>query len=138
MTICHRTGSATNPYNLITVSRNALDAHQGHGDIIPAPPEGCPTTADGAQPSPTPPSPTPPAPTPPNPAPPSPTPPEGGNDKVSICHATGSANNPYNLITVSANALEAHRGHGDIIPAPPEGCPTTPPPGNGNGNGNSR
>ncbi|WP_221090301.1 hypothetical protein [Deinococcus aquaedulcis] len=135
VTICHATGSETNPYNLITVSRNALSAHEGHGDIIPAPPEGCPTTADGAAPSPTPPSPT-----PPNPAPPSPTPPGGGsdNDKVTICHATGSANNPYNLITISRNALSAHEGHGDIIPAPPEGCPTTPPPGNGNGNGNGK
>jgi hypothetical protein len=38
VTICHRTRSATNPYVRITVSVNALDAHERHGDIIPAPP----------------------------------------------------------------------------------------------------
>lgn len=42
-TICHKTGSAKNPYVEITVSNNALPAHQKHGDIIPAPPGGCPT-----------------------------------------------------------------------------------------------
>lgn len=41
-TICHKTGSAKNPYVEITVSNNALPAHQAHGDIIPAPPSGCP------------------------------------------------------------------------------------------------
>ncbi|WP_189073502.1 hypothetical protein [Deinococcus sedimenti] len=131
--ICHRTGSSTNPYNLISVSRSALDAHSGHGDIIPAPEGGCPTTAgDATQPSP--------APVQPAPAPgqPEPTPPGDGNDKVSICHKTGSDSNPYNLITVSRSALDAHSGHGDIIPAPAEGCPTGTPPGNGNGNGNGK
>jgi hypothetical protein len=43
-TICHRTESAKNPWVEITVSDNALTAHQRHGDIIPAPPGGCPTT----------------------------------------------------------------------------------------------
>jgi hypothetical protein len=44
-TICHATGSETNPYVQITVSNNALAAHsrhQGGRDIIPAPKEGCP------------------------------------------------------------------------------------------------
>jgi hypothetical protein len=47
-TICHRTGSETNPYVEITVSNNALDAHRTHPpkdgreDIIPAPAGGCP------------------------------------------------------------------------------------------------
>jgi hypothetical protein len=44
-TICHATGSETNPYVQITVSDNALAAHsrhQGGRDIIPAPEEGCP------------------------------------------------------------------------------------------------
>jgi hypothetical protein len=45
VTICHRTRSTTNPYRLITVSRNALNGHLNHtggvhpvagwGDIIP-------------------------------------------------------------------------------------------------------
>lgn len=43
-TICHRTGSEKNPFVEITVSNNALPAHQAHGDIIPAPPGGCPGT----------------------------------------------------------------------------------------------
>ncbi len=33
--------------------------------------------------------------------------------KVYICHATGSATNPYVLIHVSVNALPAHTGHQD-------------------------
>jgi hypothetical protein len=34
VTICHHTHSATNPVVTITVSRNALPAHQAHGDTI--------------------------------------------------------------------------------------------------------
>ena len=34
ITICHRTGSETNPWVVITVSVNAWDAHQKHGDLI--------------------------------------------------------------------------------------------------------
>ncbi len=44
--------------------------------------------------------------------------------KVTICHRTGSKENPYRRITISSNALDSHRRHGDIIPAPPGGCPT--------------
>ncbi|MGY2082601.1 hypothetical protein [Blastococcus sp. SYSU DS0539] len=50
--------------------------------------------------------------------------------KITICHSTGSAENPYVSITVSEKALAGHVEHGDdIIPAPPTGCPTstTPP-----------
>jgi uncharacterized surface protein with fasciclin (FAS1) repeats len=47
VTICHRTNSERNPYNLITVDESALDAHEDHGDIIPAPEDGCPDDADG-------------------------------------------------------------------------------------------
>jgi ABC-type sugar transport system substrate-binding protein len=32
VTICHHTGSQTNPFVTITVSRNALPAHFAHGD----------------------------------------------------------------------------------------------------------
>lgn len=45
VTICHATGSYTNPYVEITISVNALGAHyrhQNNEDIIPAPPYGCP------------------------------------------------------------------------------------------------
>ena len=45
ITICHATGSETNPYNEITVSVNGLNGHGTHeGDIIPAPEAGCPTS----------------------------------------------------------------------------------------------
>jgi hypothetical protein len=44
--------------------------------------------------------------------------------KVTICHRTNSKRKPYTRITVSSNALSAHQHHGDIIPAPPGGCPT--------------
>jgi CHRD domain len=44
-TICHRTLSAKKPYIKITVTRSVLKGHIAHpGDIIPAPPGGCPTT----------------------------------------------------------------------------------------------
>jgi hypothetical protein len=45
-TICHRTGSVTNPYVKIKVSNRAVaNGHGRHaGDIIPAPAAGCPTT----------------------------------------------------------------------------------------------
>ncbi len=37
-------------------------------------------------------------------------------DKVTICHFTGSATNPYEVITISANALDQHvANHGDFI-----------------------
>ena len=47
------------------------------------------------------------------------------NDKITLCHATGSATNPYVEITVSvAGATHGHANHpGDIIPAPTGGCP---------------
>ena len=49
-----------------------------------------------------------------------------GGNQVTICHHTGSAQNPYVMITINENALPAHRAHGDIIPAPPGGCPAGP------------
>jgi hypothetical protein len=46
VTLCHATGSETNPFVEITVSANAIpnahDVHQHDEDIIPAPASGCP------------------------------------------------------------------------------------------------
>ena len=104
LTICHATGDAAIPYEEITLDFNELITHVDHeGDLIPAPAEGCPTVV------------------------------ETGNNlgKLTICHATGSAANPYNEITIDFNGLSGHSNHaGDIIPAPKEGCPQiTPTPG---------
>lgn len=46
-TICHHTSSETNPWVTIRVSNSSLKAHVKHGDIIPAPAEGCPAGDDG-------------------------------------------------------------------------------------------
>jgi hypothetical protein len=49
-----------------------------------------------------------------------------GHTPVTICHATGSATNPYVEITIDENGLNGHGDHQDdrdIIPAPAEGCP---------------
>ena len=40
VTICHATGSQSNPYNQITVSVNGLNGHGKHGGDIILPPEG--------------------------------------------------------------------------------------------------
>ncbi|MEX1021621.1 MAG: hypothetical protein WD058_00605, partial [Dehalococcoidia bacterium] len=47
-------------------------------------------------------------------------------DRVTICHRTSSATNPYVRITISVNGLNGHGGHaGDIIlNSPDEECPT--------------
>ena len=48
-------------------------------------------------------------------------------DKVYICHATGSASNPYVLIHVSSHALPAHTKHQDgrdiVLGSSPGPCP---------------
>ena len=56
VTICHATGSETNPYVQITISENGLNGHGHHhkkagrpDDIIPAPAGGCPSTAPTQQ-----------------------------------------------------------------------------------------
>lgn len=43
VTICHATGSQSNPYTTVTVSSNGLNGHSRHGgDIVAAPSSGCP------------------------------------------------------------------------------------------------
>jgi hypothetical protein len=49
-----------------------------------------------------------------------------GHTPVTICHATGSATNPFVEITIDENGLNGHADHQDgrdINPAPAEGCP---------------
>ena len=44
------------------------------------------------------------------------------NGNVTICHATGSATNPFVELTISVNGLNGHADHeGDIIPMPADG-----------------
>lgn len=49
------------------------------------------------------------------------------NGKVTICHFTGSATNPFVVITISVNALPAHLRHGDVLFNPYKGCPKKKP-----------
>jgi hypothetical protein len=97
ITICHATTSTTKPYREVIVSVNGLNGHGTHpGDIIPAPAGGCPTSVL-----------------------------EIVEDEISICHATGIAETPYEEMTVNVNGLDGHVDHeGDIVPAPVGGCPT--------------
>jgi hypothetical protein len=140
VTLCHATHSETNPYVEITISERALNAHRAHQDgedIVPAPAGGCPGSSGKAR----------------NPessghrnglgaalrslrsAP------RAGKQhrRVTICHATGSATNPYVEITIPETAVRAHQRHQDgrdVVPAPEGGCPAavgseTPPPASG-------
>lgn len=43
VTVCHATGSESNPWVTITISDNALAAHLAHGDVFPVAGAGCGT-----------------------------------------------------------------------------------------------
>ena len=122
ITICHATGSTANPYNEITIDFNGLRGHGQHqDDIIPAPEVGCPSVT--ATPGTITTTPTMTA-TSTMTTTPAATASGSADQKITICHATGSSKNPYVMITISINGLNGHRNHSrDIIPAPPGGCP---------------
>jgi hypothetical protein len=48
--------------------------------------------------------------------------------KTTICHRTSSDSNEFVLITVSDNALQAHKDHGDTLAGPGGTCPGDPIP----------
>lgn len=107
VSICHATGSETNPFVQISISENALNGNGGHasheGDIIPAPAAGCPGSSKGDDDS------------------------KGDHSKITICHATGSEKNPYVEITIPEKAWfhghkDGHNGRADIYPVPAGGC----------------
>lgn len=96
ITICHATGSATDPYTESTLDFNELNEHSDHADdLVPAPRAGCPNVVA----------------------------PDSNDGKLTICHATGSTNNPFNEITIDFNGLRGHTDHSDdLIPVPENGC----------------
>ena len=143
ITICHATGSESNPYVEITISENGLNGHlnqnhQGLEDIVPAPAGGCPDGSGDVQvcqPTGDPSAPFTLATIPeadlaaalaagavlPDAAGACP----AANQQVSLCHATGNASNPYQLETISASDLAAHlvANPDDLYPVPSGGCP---------------
>ena len=48
--------------------------------------------------------------------------------KTTICHHTSSETNEWVLISVSNNAIPAHKDHGDTLPAADGSCPGPPIP----------
>jgi hypothetical protein len=124
ITICHKTGSDSNPWRRITVSSRAMTSPnsksgrllRGHlrhaGDAIVVGTAACPSPTLTPAPTATPPT------------------------KITICHKTGSTTNPYRRITVSSRAvtnpnspagkvLRGHMGHtGDILMPGTAACPS--------------
>src|SRR3954465_2909907 len=78
VTICHHTGSQSNPWVQITVAEPAVKAHRRHGDLVPAPAGGCPAAQEKEKAA---------------SSSPAKAAPEGKahrHEKVTICHRTGS------------------------------------------------
>lgn len=124
LTICHKTGSESNPWRRITVSSRAmanansssgrvLRGHMGHtGDAVVVGTAACPSPSVTPAPTTTPPA------------------------KITICHKTGSSTNPYRRITVSSRAVtnstsasgKVLRGHmrhtGDLLLPGASACPS--------------
>ena len=124
VTICHKTGSASNQWRRITVSSRAvsnpnsapgktLRAHMRHtGDAVIVGAAPCPSTTATPGPSNTPAS------------------------RITICHKTGSATTPWRRITVSSRAvtnpnsqsgrvLRGHMRHtGDMMLPGAPACPS--------------
>ncbi len=130
ITICHATGSASNPYTKIAIAFSGLSGHAKHENDFILEPETaeCPTTTatpvGSATPTVTGTVTATMTATPEGTSTPEATPGSDQGDTITICHATGSSTNPYVMITVSVNGLNGHGKHkNDIIPAPEGGCP---------------
>jgi CHRD domain len=124
LTICHETGSTSNPWRRITVSSRAmanpksqsgklLRAHLRHtGDAVVVGTAACPSVSATPAPTSTP------------------------ATKITICHKTGSDANPYRRITISSRAIsnpssasgKLLRGHmrhtGDLLLPGVTPCPS--------------
>jgi hypothetical protein len=132
LTICHKTGSTSNPFRRISISSRAvtspnsntgrvLRAHLLHtGDVIVIGTGACPSASATPASTDTPPA------------------------KITICHRTGSTTNPFRRISVSSRAvtnpnsgsgkiLRGHMRHvGDLILPGAPACPAgTPKPSQG-------